>query len=74
MTTKYTKTFLHVLEILFRHHQAYSSRNLLNVSSVIPYKVHFEKATHFRDADQILVFVSLSWKSETNLEAVFCVF
>ena len=34
----------------------------------------FEKATHFRNADQILVFVSPSWKYETNLEAVFCVF
>ena len=34
----------------------------------------FENTTRFRDADQILVFVSPSWKYETNLEAVFCVF
>ena len=34
----------------------------------------FEKTTRIRDADQILVFVSPSWKYETNLEAVFCVF
>ena len=34
----------------------------------------FEKTTRFRDEDQILVFVSLSWQYETNLEAVFCVF
>ena len=40
----------------------------------IQYKVRFEKTTRFRDADQILVFVSPSWKYETNLEAVFCAF
>src|SRR5580704_2162532 len=38
-------------------------------------KVPFEKiSTRFRDANQILVFASLSWQYETNLEAVFCVF
>ena len=30
--------------------------------------------TRFRDADQILAFMSLFWQYETNLEAVFCVF
>ena len=33
-----------------------------------------KRRTRFRDADQILVFMSLSWQYETNLEAVFCVF
>ena len=39
-----------------------------------PIKVHFEKKTRFRDAEQILVFMSPSWQYETNLKAVFCVF
>src|ERR1700722_246445 len=37
-------------------------------------KVRLEKTNRFRDADQILIFVSLSWKHDTNFEAIFCVF
>ena len=48
------------------------SRNAPN--SKFNIKCNFEKTTRFRDADQILLFASLSWKYETNLEAVFCVF
>ena len=36
--------------------------------------MRFEKTTRVARDDQISLFVSLSWKYETNLEAVFCVF